>query len=99
MTRVEEAVLAFMGAAEIDGKPWFWADFSADVRVSALLREDMAEVVGGRLLVTSAGWRYLDGRPRHDLPDGFVGVAAEDVQPGDIVLADLAGVLGRDGEA
>ena len=62
MTRVEEAVLAFIGTAECQNEPWNAANYTDDAKVQALLAEGMAEVEGDTLVVSIKGWRFLDAR-------------------------------------
>jgi len=70
MTRLHEAVLAFIGAGEVEGKPLSLArlqEREADrERIGALFAEGMIEARGDALICSVKAWNLLDSRKKLD---------------------------------
>lgn len=66
MDRVEEALLAFVGTGEVEGKPMLATDFEDNTknsqRMTHLIETGYVEREGDSLIVTTKGWRFLDRR-------------------------------------
>ena len=62
MDRAQEAILAFIGNAEVERNPMRLSERTDRKQIDMLLAEDMVGVVGDELRVTIKGWRFLDSR-------------------------------------